>query len=98
MSDIRSITYEGAAAVTQSDSAADPNGPFAAIEATTASGLAKVTMINGDVVTVYLTQGLIKPIAIRMVWTSVTAATGIVGYRSNPYRQATNPGSGVVQP
>jgi hypothetical protein len=98
VSDIRSITYEGGASVTQSDSVTDPNGPFAALEATTAAGVAKVTCINGDVLTVYLPLGLIKPLAVKQVWTSVTAATGIIGYRSNPYRPVINPGTGTVLP
>jgi hypothetical protein len=82
------LTYKGGAAVTLSDSVDDPAlstpnalaGCFAALEATTASGLVKVTCLDGSVLTVYLTQGLIKPLQVKRVWSSVTAATGIVGY------------------
>jgi hypothetical protein len=80
MSDIRSISYQGGTSVTQSDTTADPNGPFAAIEATSASGSVKITTVDGSVMTVYLAQGLIKPIEVTRVWSTGTTATGIVGY------------------
>lgn len=84
MSDIRAIAFAGGAAVTQSDTTADTAGPFAGIEATAASGLAKVTTVDGSVITVYLTQGLIKPIEVTRVWSSVTAGgLSIVGYYSS---------------
>ena len=96
-SDIRSITYEGAALVTQSDSADDPVGPFAAFEASSGSGLVKITTLTGDVVTLYATQGLIVPVAIKRVWSTGTAASlSIVGFRAVPYKQAINPGTGTV--
>ena len=98
MSSVQAITYEGGAAVTQSDTTVDPNGPWAALEATTGAGSCKVTMLNGDVLTMYLPQGLIKPTAVKQVWSTGTGATGIVGYRANPYRQAMNPGGGTVLP
>ena len=79
-SDIRSISYQGGAAVTQSDATNDPAGPFAAIEATTASGSVKVTAIDGSIMTLYLPQGLIKPLEVLRVWSTGTTATGIVGY------------------
>lgn len=82
MSSIKAISYQGGAAVTLSDSTPDPKGPFQAIEATTASGLVKVTTRDGSVMTVYLTQGLIKPLYVLNVWSTTTAATGIVGYHS----------------
>lgn len=82
MSDIRSVTYHGAYAVTESDTAADPKGPFSGLQATTAAGLAKVTCLDGSVATVYLPLGLIMPLAVSRVWSSVTAATGIVGLKA----------------
>ena len=82
MGSILSISYKGGGAVTASDTANDPNGPFQSIEATTASGLVKVTTQDGSVMTVYLAQGLIKPLYVVRVWSSVTTATGIVGYRA----------------
>lgn len=96
-SDIRSITYEGAFAVTQSDSAVDPNGPFAAFEAASGSGLVKITSLNGETVTVYATQGLIKPLAFKQIFTTGTASgLGLIGYRAMPYRVTINPGTGTV--
>jgi hypothetical protein len=82
------LTYKGGAAVTPSDSQDDPalntaaavGGCFAALEATTGAGLVKVTTLDGSVMTVYLPLGLIKPLEVKRVWASVTAATGIVGY------------------
>ncbi len=81
MSDIRSVTYHGAYAVTESDTAADPKGPFSGLQATTAAGLAKVTCLDGSVATIYLPLGT-TPIAVSRVWSSVTAATGIVGLKA----------------
>jgi hypothetical protein len=99
VSTIGAITYEGFVAVTQSDSAVDPSGPFAAIEATGGSGTVKVTCIDGSIGSVYLPQGLIKPIAVKQVWnTGTTGGLSIVGYHSNPYRQPINPGTGTVLP
>lgn len=82
MGSILSISYKGGSAVAQSDTVNDVNGPFQALEATTASGLVKVTTQDGSVLTVYLTQGLIKPLYVVRVWSSVTTATAIVGYRA----------------
>ena len=96
MSDIRAVTYEKAVAVTTSDTVADPAGPFAGLHATTAAGLAKVTTVNGDVVTLYLLLGTVLNVAVQRVWTSVTTATGIVGVQANPYRTPLNPGTGTV--
>lgn len=81
MSDIRAISYGGAYIVAQSDTADDKNGPFAGLQATTAAGLAQVTCIDGSTATIYLPLGLIVPIEVRRVWTSVTAATGILGLK-----------------
>jgi hypothetical protein len=81
VSDIRAITYLGAFAVSQSDTVADPKGPFAAIEATSGNGLAKVLCLDGSTPTVYLTQGLVKTLGVVRVFQSVTTGgLGIVGY------------------
>jgi hypothetical protein len=99
MSDIGAVTYEGAAAVTPSDTTADPGGPFAGLQATTAAGLAKVqTLGSNDAVTVYLVLGVILPLAVTRVWSTGTAATGIVGFKSPKIRPTMNPGAGVVLP
>jgi hypothetical protein len=78
MSDIRAVSYQGGAAVTQSDSAADPNGPFAALSATGA-GNAKVTCVDGSTITIAIAVGIPFPIEVTRVWSTGTAATGIVG-------------------
>lgn len=81
-SDIRAVTYDSAVAVTQSDTNKDPNGPFSALQATTAAGLAKVTTLRGETTTVYLQLGNPLTLAVTRVWSSVTAATGIVGFKA----------------
>jgi hypothetical protein len=81
MSDIGAITYKGGAAVTPSDTAADPNGPFDALECTGTAGLAKVTCIDGSTLTVYLALGQPKALAVTRVWVTGTAATNVVGYK-----------------
>jgi hypothetical protein len=88
MSDIRATIYETVRPVTQSDTVSDVNGPFVAIEATTGAGLCKITTPRGDTTTVYLVLGVPKNIATSQVWSSVTAATGIVGYCAMPWKAA----------
>ena len=56
------------------------------LQATTAAGLTKVTCGNGDVVTIYLTLGDVLPLNVVRVWSSVTAATGIVGFVAMPFK------------
>ncbi len=82
MSDIRAVSYLGTYAVTKSDTTPDPSGPFVALEATTAAGLAKVTCADGSIGTVYLVLGVPKTLAVSRVWSSVTTATGIVAYKA----------------
>jgi hypothetical protein len=87
MSNIMAITYEGAAAVTQSDATADPAGPFAAFYVGTTGGNVKVTTIDGSTVTLAGTLiGQIYPIAITRVWSTGTAASNILGLRALPYK------------
>ncbi len=96
MTDIRAVTYEKGAAVSQSDTLADPAGPFAGIF-TGSGGTIKLTTIQGDVLTLAsVAAGIILPIATRNVWTTVTGATGLVGLQANPYRTPLNPGTGTV--
>ena len=97
MSDIRSITYEGMANVTTSDTVADPAGPFAGFMCDVA-GIVKFTTLRGDTQTRTVNAGVIYPIAITRVWASVTTATGIAGLISMPYKPVFNPGSGTVLP
>jgi hypothetical protein len=78
VSDILSVTYVTAIAATQSDTAADPAGPFAAIQNTGASATCKITTVQGTTATIYLTQGLIYPIAVQRVWSTGGLST-IIG-------------------
>lgn len=85
MSDIQAITYTGGVAATQSDTVADPAGPFAAIQNTGASATCKITPVNGPAVTIYMVQGLIYPIATRNVWTNGGLST-VIGLVAMPFR------------
>lgn len=87
MSDLRAIVADGARAVAKSDSTADPNGPFIALQATVTAGLAQVSCA-GDPgpVTIYLPLGTPIYLNVTRVWNSVTAAAGIVGFVGKPYK------------
>lgn len=87
MSDINSITYSGAVAVTLQASlpGTDPGAPYAALQATTLAGTVTVMMMSGSQVTIYLPLGEIVPVAVRGVQ-SGGVATGIVGFHANPYK------------
>ncbi len=88
MSSINAITYDGGAAVTTSDTTADPAGPFAGIF-TGAGGTIKLTAISGEVLTfLSLPAGVILPVATQRVWTSTTSATSMIGLRAMPYKKA----------
>ncbi len=99
MSSIQAITYEGGAAVTQSDTTADPAGPFAALWIGGAgTGALKVTLVNGDVVTlagVTVSGNSPLPLAVSRVWTTGTGVTSIVGLKAMPYKGGTNWGAGA---
>ncbi len=86
MSDIGAQTFMGARAVTQSDTTADPAGPFVSLQATTSAGLAQVSTGLGDQVTIYLPLGVPINLNVTRVWQSVTAATGIVGFVAKPFK------------
>lgn len=85
MSTILATVHDSAVAVTQSDTANDPAGPFSGLGCQT-GGLAKITTVRGTAVTVSLVAGAILPIACLRVWASVTTATGIFGTHANPYK------------
>jgi hypothetical protein len=91
MSNIAARTYDGAKAVTKSDSAND--GPWAALWIGGAgSGNLKVTMVNGDVVAFAgVTASGNQPltIAVLRVWSTGTDVTGIVGLKAMPFKPTT---------
>jgi len=82
-SDIRAITYKGGAAVTTSDTADDPNGPFAAFYVGATGGNVTVVAVDGSTLLLAGTVvGTIYPIAIRRVKVSGTNATSILGLKA----------------
>jgi hypothetical protein len=85
MSDIMAVTYEDAVAVTVGPVGnKDANGPFAALQATTAAGTVSVMTARGRTTTIYLPLGIIVPLAVKAV-ISLGTATGVVGFLANPY-------------
>jgi|HubBroStandDraft_2_1064218.scaffolds.fasta_scaffold833886_1 hypothetical protein len=92
MSNILAVTYEDAESVTLSNTVPDPDGPFAALQATNSAGTAKVTTIRGTPITIYLPLGTIVPLAVNQVWNTANAsAMAIVGFKANPYKGPTGP-------
>jgi hypothetical protein len=90
MSNIQARTYEGAVAVTASDSTDDPGGPFAALWIGGAgSGGLKVTMINGDVVSFAGVPVGMMLLAVKRVWTTGTSVTSVIGMKAMPYAGGT---------
>lgn len=80
MSDIYAVTYEDAVAVTVGPpNNKDVNGPFAALQATTAAGTVSVLTNRGRTTTIYLPLGTIIPLAVRGV-ISLGGASGVVGF------------------
>jgi hypothetical protein len=71
----------GAFLPTLSDSVDQPfNRPIRSISVQVA-GAVKVTMVNGDVVTIPLVAvGVQFPLRVSRIWTTGTTATGIVAY------------------
>lgn len=72
---------EGIYLATKSDTVDDPNGPFRGI-CFDAAGAIKVTTLEGVAVTIpsgVLAAGVIHPLAVRRIWSSVTTATNIHG-------------------
>lgn len=80
-SDIGAVTYRGGVTVTPSNTTADPNGPFDALQCTGMAGVCKVTALDGNDVVIYLPQGVIVPIAVSRVWSTGTDATGVIGLK-----------------
>jgi len=65
--------------LTQSDTIADPAGPFEALY-TGSGGTIKFTDTRGNVVgPTNVAAGVVLPFAIRNVWASTTTATGMLG-------------------
>ena len=83
MSDISAVTYTNAFAVTLSDTADDPNGPFAAIQNVATGATAVVITPAGSTVTIYMPQGAIIPLAVKRV-KSTTSPTGMIGFKAAP--------------
>lgn len=90
MSSILATTYDGGAAVTQSDTTADPAGPFAGFIVQVA-GLVKLTTVRGQTITVSAAVGIPVPIAVSRIWTSTTTATGISGLTAPPWKGTPGP-------
>lgn len=88
------VVYEDAAAVTVSDTAADPAGPFASL-LVTAVGTVKLTTIVGGTVSLAATVvGQEIHIATQRVWSTGTGAT-VIGLKAPAiYRTPLNPGAG----
>lgn len=83
MSDILAVTYEDAHPVVVGG-ARDPNGPYAALQATTTAGTVTVNTLRGTQVTIYLPLGQIVPLAVKNVQ-ALGSAVGVVGFNANPY-------------
>lgn len=81
-SDIRAVTYAGSYPVTKSDTAADPNGGFAAF-VSDGGGVVKFTATDGSVDTITALAGVIYTIGIRNIWSSTTVAIGIHGLKAS---------------
>lgn len=86
MGDIRSVTYEGALAVTPSDTLPLQSGALYAGFYTGSGGNITVVTSRGETVEFASTAaGIIIPVAISQVKASGTAATGIVALYVVPY-------------
>ena len=90
MSDITSVTYESAVAVTPSDSApvagtaASPKG-FAGFFTGSGGNITVITYLGDTVLFAGTAAGIIIPVAITYVKATGTAATGIVALVAGPY-------------
>lgn len=84
MSNILATTYEAGVAVTASDSAADPAGPFAALYIGGA-GNATVLDLKGNATAYHgLLAGTILPVQCARVNSTGLTATNIVGLKAIP--------------
>ena len=77
MSNLWAETYEYAAAVTKSDTLADPKGPFAGLLVDTA-GILKLTPLNGPdaggSITLNVVAGEYVRFPVQRVWSGTTTA------------------------
>lgn len=73
-SDIRSITYDGAEAITASDTVNDPAGPFAGFYVGTAGDVKVHTSRGQDVVLKNCNAGVVYTISIKRVWSTGTGS------------------------
>lgn len=79
--DLNSI-YRSGEAITPSDSVAIPGGPVKALYIGTAgAGTLKVTTIDGSVLSFAGVTVGIFPISVKLVWSTGTGASNIVGLR-----------------
>jgi hypothetical protein len=84
MSDIAASAYDGAVAVTPSDTLNDPGGPFAGLY-TGSGGNIKITdPVGNSTVLAGTAAGVVLPIRCVRVWSTGTAATGVVGLIGRP--------------
>ena len=75
--------------MTPSDTVADVNGPFVAIESTGMAGLVTVITPRGDTVQVFLLVGVPKNLAVAQVKvTGTNIGSGIIGYCAMPWKAA----------
>jgi hypothetical protein len=97
MSDIGSVTYQDAVAVTKSDSQDDVSGPFAGLLCTATGNVVFVTPSNNTITLNSLAANAIVPIACKRVNSTNTTAT-VAGLLALPFKRPLNPGAGLVQP
>jgi hypothetical protein len=86
MSDIRSVTFEDAVGVVQSDTADDPNGPFAGFYVGVAGDVRAVTVRGRIALLKGCKVGRKISLAIRRVLVTGTTAQQILGLVAPPYR------------
>jgi hypothetical protein len=84
VSDIRSVTYEGGVAVTASDTADDPAGPFSGLFSGAGGSIKVRTISKDDVTFTNVPAGVVLPIACKRVFVTGTTATNVLGLRT-PY-------------
>ena len=83
---ISNITYEGAITPTNSDTTADPHGPFAAIYVGVTGTVVVQTLRNQTATFVGVPAGSVLRIACTRVWSTGTTATSLLGLQQMPYK------------
>lgn len=86
MSLIAEITYEGAVAPTNSDTVADPHGPFAGLYVGVAGDVTVQTLRNQTALFKSVPAGTTLRIAFTRVWSTGTAASSLLGLQQLPYK------------